>query len=473
MTDFLFQFPEPFSKYDEGPVLPVTFLYAGNFETWEKEQSDSVKAQLRQTGFEAKAGQNVVIYGQDGVPEQILSGLSDPLTPYDGAAVYDFIVKNFSKNFIENVSFKFGNLSRPEDLEALSIGWGWAAYKYDRYKKSDSAQPLLIWPEGVDQKKVAANIESVCLIRNLVNTPANDLGTDELAEAAQHVAKHFKASFKKIVDKDLIKQNFPMIYEVGKSSPRRPQLIELNWGDKKNPKVTIVGKGIVFDTGGLDLKPPRFMALMKKDMGGSAHALGLAWMIMSLDLPVCLKVLIPAAENAVSGVAFRPGDILNTRKGLTVEMTDTDAEGRLVVAEALTYACEDNPDLLIDFCTLTGSARSALGYEIPAFFSNQESFLNELKDLSVHENDPVWPLPLWQPYLKEMDSKFADINSIGTGTAGAIHGGLFLQKFVEENISWIHLDIYSWEQSGKPGRPQGGADTGMRAVFKFLETRYA
>lgn len=333
--------------------------------------------------------------------------------------------------------------------------------------------PVLVWPEGVDKKRVAAIVEGLCLVKTLINIPSNRLGTDELADAAAQVARQGRASFLRIVDKDLIDQNFPMIYEVGKASPRRPQLIDINWGDEDHPRLTLVGKGVVFDTGGLDLKPPAFMLLMKKDMGGAAHVLALAHVIMALQLPVRLRVLISAAENSVGGESFRPGDVLNSRKGLTVEVGDTDAEGRLVVADALTYACEgEKPDLVVDYCTLTGSARAALGYDIPAFFSNKDSLLEDLKNLGAANEDPVWPLPLWQPYLKEMNSAIADINNIGTGKAGAVHGALFLQQFIDPSVDWIHMDCYAWEQSGKPGRPQGGADTGLRSMLALLEKRY-
>jgi leucyl aminopeptidase len=237
--------------------------------------------------------------------------------------------------------------------------------------------------------------------------------------------------------------------------------------------LTLVGKGVVFDTGGLDLKPPAFMGLMKKDMGGSAHVLGLAHIIMSLKLPVRLRVLVAVAENAVGGASFRPGDIIKSRKGLSVEIGDTDAEGRLVVGDALAYACEGRkPDLLIDFCTLTGSARAALGYDIPAYFTNKDEHIDDLRNIGMQCEDPVWPLPLYQPYLKEMNSPIADINNIGSGKAGAIHGALFLQQFVDASVEWIHLDCYAWEQSGKAGRPQGGADTGLRSVLKLIEKRF-
>jgi len=333
----------------------------------------------------------------------------------------------------------------------------------------------MLWPEGADQKRATAMFEGLCLIKTLINLPPNNLGTDELADAAAEVARNGRAAFSRIVDTDLIKQNFPMIYDVGKASPRRPQLIEILWGHEDHPHVTLVGKGVVFDTGGLDLKPPPFMLLMKKDMGGAAHVLGLAHVIMALNLPVRLRVLIPAAENSVGGESFRPGDVLKSRKGLSVEVGDTDAEGRLVVAEALTYACEADrkPDLLVDFCTLTGSARAALGYDIPAFFSNRDSLMNDLKEAGIRYNDPIWPLPLWQPYLKEMNSNVADINNIGSGKAGAIHGALFLHQFIDDAVDWIHVDCYAWEQSGKPGRPQGGADTGMRAMLAIIEQKFS
>ncbi|CAG0907459.1 unnamed protein product, partial [Cyprideis torosa] len=354
----------------------------------------------------------------------------------------------------------------------IAIGWGLGAYRFDIYKKDDTAIPTLLWPANTNHEEVTATIESVCLLRNLINTPPNVLGTDELADAAKEVAKRHKAKVKIIHDDDLLKKNFPLIYNVGKASPRPPQLIDITWGNKKHPKVTIVGKGIVYDTGGLNLKPGMYMRDMKKDMGGAAHALGTAWMIMALNLPVQLRVLLPVAENSVAGNSYRPGDVLTSRKGLTVEIDDTDAEGRLVVADALTYASEDKPDLLIDFCTLTGAARVALGFDIPAFFSNRETVIEKLRHSSLEKDDALWPLPLWDGYEKEMDSNVADLINGGSGRAGAIHGGLFLQRFIEPHIDWIHLDCYAWEQNGKPGRPKGGADTGMRAIAGFIRDKY-
>jgi leucyl aminopeptidase len=300
------------------------------------------------------------------------------------------------------------------------------------------------------------------------------MGPDELQAATESLAAHHNVKVKIIKDGDLTKKNFPMIFDVGKGSARRPRLIDFSWGNKKDPKVTLVGKGVCFDTGGYDLKPSQYMFNMKKDMGGAAHVLALANMIMSLGLPIYLRVLIPAVENSISGEAYRPADILQTRKGITVEVGNTDAEGRLVLADALTYACEDKPELLIDYATLTGAARVALGPDLPALFSNTEETAQKIQALSQKEivDDPVWNLPLWKGYRKDIDSYIADISSTG-GKAGATTAALFLNEFVEEDIEWLHLDTYAWEDNGKPGRPKGGADAGLRSIFAYLEERYS
>ncbi len=430
---------------------------------------------MEQSGFEGKDRQICLLRDDQGIIAEILVGIAVPLSLYSFSFVFEKLRGELSPAFLKSVFFRVEGTLSTEDKTQATIGWGLASYRFDHFRKdkAKAALPVLAWPEGVDRPRVTAMIESLCLIKTLINMPSNYLGTDELADAAAQIAKYSKASFGRIVDKDLLEKNFPMIYAVGQASPRRPQLIEINWGSEDHPLITLVGKGVVFDTGGLDIKPPPFMTLMKKDMGGAAHVLGLAHIIMSLNLPVRLRVLIAAAENSIGGESFRPGDILASRKGLSVEIGDTDAEGRLVVGDALTYACEGDskPSLIVDFCTLTGSARAALGYDIPAFFSNKDVILDELRAIGMQCEDPVWPLPLWQPYLREMNSPIADINNIGTGKAGAIHGGLFLQQFVDPSIDWIHIDCYAWEQSGKPGRPQGGADTGMRAVLKLIEKR--
>lgn len=458
-------------------AIPLRLIQSQDFEELHTRASISFSRQMDQGGFSGKDRQLCVLRNPEGGVAEIIAGVSQPIGLYSLAAIHEKLKTEFSAEFLKEAIFTLDAPLGIEDATNAAIGWALASYRFDAFKKDKGKanSAVLVWPELADRKRVAAMVEGLCLIKTLINIPASHMGTDELADAAAQVARQNRASFSRILDKDLLEQNFPMIYAVGQASPRRPQLIDINWGSDEHPLITLVGKGIVFDTGGLDIKPPPFMLLMKKDMGGSAHVLGLAHVIMSLNLPVRLRVLIAIAENAVGGAAFRPGDILATRKGITVEVSDTDAEGRLVVGDALAYACEGEkkPSLIVDYCTLTGSARAALGYDMPAFFSNSDDLLDELKNIGLKNEDPVWPLPLWQPYLKEMNSNVADLNNIGSGKAGAIHGALFLQQFVDPAINWIHLDCYAWEQSGKPGRPQGGADTGMRAVLKLIEKKFA
>lgn len=476
MTDSLFAFPDPFANAPSSKNIPVRLLSAAGFKGWPETQTAAVQARITQTGFEAKPGQHLILTAADGAPESILLGISSPVSHYDLCGLTDTLKKNFAAGYLGALTLTLDSSGVDgADLEKLCIGWGWAAYQYHVYK-SKPAAPLdiaLVWPKNVRAGYVRAQIESVCLLRNLINTPPNDLGTEELEAAARRVAKNFKAKVDVIADKDLLKHNFPMIHAVGRGSPRRPRLVDMTWGDAKAPKVTIVGKGIVFDTGGLDIKPPAFMTLMKKDMGGAAHALALAWMIMAMELPVRLRVLLPIAENSVDGDSFRPGDVLTSRKGLTVEIGDTDAEGRLVLADALAYATEEKTDLLINFCTLTGAARIALGPDIPAILGNRDDTLDTLKKLSFENEDPLWPLPMYQPYWKDYASKIADFgNDDNTRMAGAIKAGLFLQKFAGTDTDWIHIDCYAWTNSDKPGRPFGGADTGFRAVYKLIEKKF-
>ena len=463
----------PLVKNSPKPVVLIHFFTKEEFKSWLKKQPKATQNQVKNAGFSAKTNKCFVLQDTKGNPEAILAGMAKNPHYLDSAYVFEFIQDSLSKDFISKHCFEVAKELKPEIQTKIAIGWGMGAYCYDVFKKSSKAVPLLVWPSKADKKEAEATINGIYTLQNLINTPPNELGTDELAKTANEIAEKHGAKVKIIKDKELLKQNFPMIYNVGKASPRRPQLVDIKWGKAKDPKVTIVGKGIVYDTGGLNLKTGAGMRHMKKDMGGSAHALGLASIIMALKLPINLRILIPIAENAIDGASYRPGDVLPSRKGINVEIDDTDAEGRLVVADALTYASEDKPDLLIDFCTLTGAARVALGYEIPVFFSNNEKFIEDLRKLSFKQDDPIWPLPLWEGYEKEMDSNVGDIINNGTGRAGAIHGGLFLQHFIEPSIDWVHLDCYAWEQNGRPGRPQGGADTGMRALFHFIKNRYS
>jgi leucyl aminopeptidase len=315
--------------------------------------------------------------------------------------------------------------------------------------------------------------EAAMLARDLINTPSNDMGPQELAQAAQELATRFGASFSCIVGDELPRQNFPLIHAVGMASPRAPRLIDITWGDPSHPKVTLVGKGVCFDTGGLDLKPSSGMLIMKKDMGGAANVLAAALMVMDAKLKVRLRVLIPAVENAVAGNAFRPLDIFTSRKGLTVEIGNTDAEGRLVLADALALADEEKPDLLVDLGTLTGAARVALGPDLPPFYTNDETLALDIARLAQQENDPLWRLPLWPAYDVWLDSKVADLNNAPSGGfAGSITCALFLQRFVGAAKSWLHVDIYGWTPSAKPARPEGGECQAARAIYKYLSERY-
>lgn len=447
-----------------------------NFEEWSATQTPSVISLSNERGFQGKAGQILHSRGDSGKITSIIVGTSAQHSFVDGSTIYNSVNNSFSKDVLTKTSFSIKNdLLNPEQIERLHIGWALSMYKFSFYKKdTDNKIAQLLINNDLDTRRIQTYVESICFIRDLVNIPANDMGPDELETATATLTEHHKAKLSIIKDDDLLNQNFPMIYEVGKASPRRPRLIDFTWGNEEHPKVTLVGKGVCFDTGGLDIKPSQFMLTMKKDMGGSAHVLGLAHMVMSLGLPIRLRVLIPAVENSIAGNAYRPSDIINSRKGITVEVGNTDAEGRLVLADALTYACEDKPELLIDFATLTGAARVALGYDLPAMFSNSDETAHKIQNLSATDqvDDAVWQLPLWQQYRKDLDSPIADINSTGAGRAGATNAALFLQEFIDNDIEWLHMDVFAWEQNGKVGRPKGGADTGMRAIFAFLEDRY-
>lgn len=446
----------------------INVITDDKLDVWLKKQNKNDIALVEQQGFEGKSGQIFVHRNKDSEIKAITTGANKSITYEDGAKLHEALKSNFSQDALKKTSF-----SIEHDNERLPIGFGWAAYQFDLYKKENTSEKYVGLTLSKNKKRIETFVESVCFIRDLVNIPANDMGPDELENATKTLCAQHEIKVKTIKDESLIKQNFPMIYDVGRASVRRPRLLDFSWGDKKHPKVTLVGKGVCFDTGGLDIKPSQFMLTMKKDMGGSAHVLGLAHMIMSLNLPIQLRVLIPAVENSIDGNAYRPSDILQSRKGLTVEIGNTDAEGRLVLADALTYACEEKPELLIDFATLTGAARVAVGYSLPALFCENNKTARKIQDnaIKTETDDPVWQLPLYEGYRKDLDSKVADISSTG-GKAGATTAALFLKEFIEDNIEWIHMDCFSWEQSGKAGRPQGGADTGMRAIFAYLENRY-
>jgi len=368
-------------------------------------------------------------------------------------------------------AYRFANAPHDARLAALAFALG--CYRFARYRAAEGKEIRLEIPAGVDGADLSRIAEGVSLARDLINTPANDLGPAELEEAARTLAARHGASARAVVGHDLVKQNFPLVHAVGRAADRAPRLIDFTWGDPAHPKVTLVGKGVTFDTGGLDIKPESGMRIMKKDMGGAACVLALAHMIMDRGLQLRLRVLIPAVENAISGGAFRPLDIYRSRKGLTVEIGNTDAEGRLILADALALADEEKPELVVDMATLTGAARVALGPDLPPFYTEDETLAAELARCGARENDPLWRLPLWRPYAAMLDSKIADLNNVSTGGfAGSITAALFLKRFVEAAKSWLHIDVYAWTPAAKPARPEGGECQAARALYALLAARY-
>jgi leucyl aminopeptidase len=480
--------PAPYLAKARKTELCVYFLTPKTLRAFLKSRPVALKTRLSQADFSAKPKTSFALHDlKTGSLEAILVGLSDPVSYFDGAIAAEAARSALPDSALAQTSFRIENQSG-ESFEKLAIGWGWGCYKFESYKEKATAQAMLNIANAASpaqKKRIQAFSESVNTLRNLINTPANDCGPEELESFAKTLAKSHNATVKTITDQQLLSKNLPLIYTVGKASPRRPRLIELTWGNPAHPKLTLVGKGVCFDTGGLDIKPSAYMRYMKKDMGGAAHAFGVAMLIMTLNIPVRLTLLIAAVENSIAGEAFRPGDIIKSRKGIFVENTNTDAEGRLILADTLTYACESKPELIIDFATLTGSARAALGPDIPAMFSNNPDIAKALQDISFAAEDPVWNMPLWQSYKKHNKSSAADmVNSAGI-PGDLIYSALFLESFLLENKKdkapakasakapdWVHLDCYAWEQTGRAGRPVGAADTGMRAVFAYLEQRY-
>ncbi len=408
--------------------------------------------------FDGETGKLALLFDAAGELKRVLFGMGE-------AARIDPFSPSRLVRLLAPGAYRLAGDVGDERLAALA--WLLEAYEFDRYRSAPAAQASLVVPRGVDRRAVLSEAESVRLARDLINTPAADLGPEELERAARALARTYKARFRS-VSGEALARGFPMIAGVGSSSPRPPRLIDFSWG-RTGPRVTLVGKGVCFDTGGLDLKPSAAMLIMKKDMGGAANVLALARMIMDARLKLRLRVLIPAVENAVSGTAFRPGDVFRSRAGLTVEIGNTDAEGRLVLADALALADAEAPDLLIDMATLTGAARVALGPDLPAFFTTDDDFAARLARHAETERDPVWRLPLWRPYEKLLDSRIADINNAAESPfAGSITAALFLARFVAKAKTYAHFDVYAWTPVPKPGRPFGGEAQGIRALFALI-----
>ncbi|MGB3519802.1 MAG: leucyl aminopeptidase family protein [Elainellaceae cyanobacterium] len=424
----------------------------------------SQQAWLKTTGFTAEPGTYGLIPGTDGELEKVVVGRPDPL---------DLWALGTCAQALPPHTYKLDDALSADESTQLALGWHLGQYQFTRYKKG-TPLPSLEFPSGGDRAYVDAAVEATTLVRDLINTPAADLGPTQLEAQARSLANTYDAHLTVIGGDDLLTHNYPMIHAVGKASVDAPRLLDLRWGQASDPAITLVGKGVCFDTGGLDVKSSAGMKTMKKDMGGAAQVLGLALMVMKLKLPVYLRVLIPAVENSIAGNAMHPLDVLPSRKGLTVEVGNTDAEGRLVLADALWEASQDNPKLIIDCATLTGAARVALGTELPAFFCNHSKTAEILKHLGQKAQDPLWELPLHSPYRDMLSSKVADLNNISNASyGGAITAALFLQEFVKPGIPWVHIDLMAWNLRSLPGRPEGGEAMGMRSLLELIRSAIA
>jgi len=420
---------------------------------------------LATCGFSGAPDSFALVPGADGKLGQVFAGIGHVAHPFALAALPKALPEG-------QYHLSEEGLAIPAEQAAMS--WELGAYQFDLYKPRSRPAAVLLLAPGAEAERGLALATAISATRDLVNTPAEHMGPEELAQAAALVAKQHGAKFKQIVGDALQKQNFPAIHAVGRAATRAPRLIELNWGSAKHPLVSLVGKGVCFDTGGLDLKSAEGMRQMKKDMGGAANALGLAALIMALKLPVRLQVLIPAVENAVAGNAYRPGDVIKTRKGLHIEIGNTDAEGRVVLSDALAYASEHKPELIIDLATLTGAARVALGAQLPALFTKHMDTGRELVDLGLKLDDPLWHMPLWAPYQEGIASSIGDIVNTGrSALAGAINAALFLEYFVPEQQDWLHIDLFAWNDQARAGRPVGGEAQTIRTLLAYLEERFA
>lgn len=443
--------------------IPIQRLHADDYREWLDDQPPHVQTWLAANDFSAKPGEYCILPEASGDIAGVVLGIEkdDPFAFWSFAALAQ--------------ALPAGDYALPDLDFLMALAWNLEQYQFTRYKApNDKALPNLELTSDIDAGLLQDMTDAISLVRDLINTPMESLGPAELASHAEQLAHEYKGTFHQVVGDALLEEHFPAIHVVGRASAHAPRLLELRWGKPSDPKVTLVGKGVCFDSGGLDLKPPRFMQLMKKDMGGAAHVLGLAQLIMANALPIQLRVLIPAVENAVSGNAYRPGDVIKTRKGMYVEVGDTDAEGRLILADALHYAAEEDPDLIIDFATLTGAARIALGTDVPVLFANCDKTAAALIESAEAVLDPIWRLPLYQPYAEQLTSPIADTSSTGKSSyAGAIVCALFLEKFVPKQIPWVHFDLMAWNSSRRPGRPEGGEAMGLRCVFQYLATQYA
>ncbi len=449
----------PIAETDEDAV-PIHAIRPGELEQKAAAISPQAAAWAKSSGFTASASQVCMVPDSTGNLAAVLTGRSENSAPMDAGTLAKLLPAG-----------RYHLASGFTDPALAALGWMLGAYKFDRYRSYAAEPARLVMPDTVDEARLSIIANSVYLVRDLVNTPANDMGPAAIETAVRQLAKHHHAKVSVIAGDDLLKENLPMIHAVGRASCEAPRLIDLSWGSNKAPKVTLVGKGVSFDTGGLNIKSGSSMALMKKDMGGAANVLGLAAMIMAAKLDIRLRVLVPAVENAIAGNAFRPGDVLPSRKGLTVEIGNTDAEGRLVLGDALALAGEEKPQLLVDMATLTGAARVALGSDLAPFYTGDDTLAHNLATAAGRTADPVWRMPLWAPYDAMLSSRIADVNHISKGGfAGSITAALFLARFVDQPEQWMHFDIFAWVPDEKPWAPAGGEAQAVRALFEMIET---
>ena len=448
------------ADHADTPALPLHVVTAAAFADWSAQQSSTLQAWLKAQQFTAAAGSHALLPGSDGLAGAVL-GIGDAHDPFAYAhAPYALPAGDW-------------RLADPLDSDAtaaLQLGWGLGSYRFTRYRDATRAPARLVCDLDAD---TAAQLAACVRARDLINTPTEHMGPDDMEAVARGIAQTHGADIDVLVGDDLLTHNFPAIHAVGRASHRAPRLIVLRWGDAAHPHVAIVGKGVCFDTGGLDIKAAAGMRNMKKDMGGAAHAIALAELIMARKLPVRITLLVPAVENAIGPNAYRPGEVIATRKGISVEIDNTDAEGRIVLCDALTYAAEQSPRLILDFATLTGAARVALGPDLPVLFSNDDALADDWLAAGIRGFDPLWRMPLHRPYLRYLTSGIADLaNSGATTMAGCITAALYLERFVPSDSPWAHLDVYSWNDSDRPGRPAGGEAQALRSCYAMLKTRF-
>ena len=455
----------PFVEQDvASDAVPIWPVEQADYEDWLGGRSGAEQRWLRAAAFKPEAGRTCLLPDGEGGLAGVVLGLGKTADMW----CYGDLAGTLPPG-----RYAIDAPLQPEAATGAALAWALGTYRFTRYAGEEKTFARLTLPAGADGNYVAAATAGSFLARELINTPAADMGPAELAEAATTLAERHGASCSVLTGDELLMENYPSIHAVGRASINYPRLIDLNWGDTDSPRVTLVGKGVCFDTGGLDLKSAAGMLKMKKDMGGAATMLGLASMIMQLGLPVRLRLLIPAVENAVSGSAYRPGDVLSTRKGLTVEVGNTDAEGRIVLSDALAEADSEQPALLIDCATLTGAARVALGPDLPAYFTDSDDLAAELERAGAATGDPLWRLPLHEPYRERLKSRIADMNNVSEGPfAGALTAALFLKSFVTETRDWVHIDTYAWNDAARPGRPPGGEGLTMRALYRVIAQRF-